>query len=201
MGFVHLHVHTQYSLLDGAIRVKDLIKYTTEFGQDAVAITDHGVLFGAVDFHDKARGAGVFAMNCLPCHTMQGIGQHVGPDLSGIATKTKEQLLHSVIDPSAEISPDFLNYTISTVDLEVLNGVLGGETASSITLRQAAGIEVSVLRENIEEMTVSNQSLMPQGLEAAFDVQGMADLLEFMHHPDRAMLEGAAKAAIPAPEE
>ncbi len=150
---------------------------------------------------DKARGAGVFAMNCLPCHTMQGIGQHVGPDLSGIATKTKEQLLHSVIDPSAEISPDFLNYTISTVDLEVLNGVLGGETASSITLRQAAGIEVSVLRENIEEMTVSNQSLMPQGLEAAFDVQGMADLLEFMHHPDRAMLEGAAKAAIPAPEE
>ncbi|MCC6794467.1 MAG: hypothetical protein IT366_05055 [Candidatus Hydrogenedentes bacterium] len=150
---------------------------------------------------DKARGAGVFALNCLPCHTVLGVGQHVGPDLSGIATKTKEQLLHSIIDPSEEISPDYLNYTISTIDLEVLNGVLGGETASSITLKQAAGIEVSVLRENIEEMTVSKQSLMPQGLEAAFDVQGMADLLEFMYHPDRAMLEGAAKAAIPAPEE
>lgn len=150
---------------------------------------------------DKARGAGVFALNCLPCHTIQGVGQHVGPDLSGIASKPKEQLLHSIIDPSSEISPDYINYTVTTYDFEVINGVLGGETASSVTLRQAAGIETTVLRENIEEMTVSNQSLMPQGLEAAFDVQGMADLLEFMHHPDREVLETAAKAAMPAPEE
>lgn len=149
---------------------------------------------------DRARGAGVFALNCLPCHTIQGVGQHVGPDLSGIASKTKEQLLHSIVDPSAEISPDYINYTISTVDFEIVNGVLGGETASSITLRQAAGIETTVLRENIEEMTVSDQSLMPQGLEAAFDVQGMADLLEFLHHPDRKMLEDAARAALPPQE-
>ncbi|MBM3289682.1 MAG: c-type cytochrome, partial [Candidatus Hydrogenedentes bacterium] len=148
---------------------------------------------------DIARGARIFAMNCMPCHTVQGVGQHVGPDLSGIASKTKEQLLHSIIDPNAEIAPDYINYTIATTDFEIANGVLGGETASSITLRQAAGIEVTVLRENIEEMTVSNDSLMPQGLEAAFDVQGMADLLEFMHHPDRATLEAAAKAAAPVP--
>ena len=150
---------------------------------------------------DRARGAKIFAMNCLPCHAVQGVGQHVGPDLSGIASKTKLQLLHSVIVPSEEISPDFLNYTVSTKDLEVINGVLGGETASSITLKQAAGIEVTVLRDNIDEISVSNQSLMPQGLEAAFDVQGMADLIEFMYHPDRAMLEEAAKAAVAAPQQ
>ncbi|MEA2101257.1 MAG: DNA polymerase III subunit alpha, partial [Thermodesulfobacteriota bacterium] len=59
MGFVHLHCHTQYSLLDGAIRIDDLIRSTVDFAQDAVAITDHGVMYGAMEFHDKARAAGI----------------------------------------------------------------------------------------------------------------------------------------------
>ncbi|MGD0211048.1 MAG: DNA polymerase III subunit alpha, partial [Desulfomonilia bacterium] len=59
MGFVHLHCHTQYSLLDGAIRIDDLINATKAFGQDAVAITDHGVMYGALEFYDKAIRAGI----------------------------------------------------------------------------------------------------------------------------------------------
>jgi DNA polymerase-3 subunit alpha len=59
MSFVHLHCHTQYSLLDGAIKVGDLIDTTTAFDQEAVAITDHGVLYGAVEFYDKASKAGL----------------------------------------------------------------------------------------------------------------------------------------------
>ena len=58
-SFVHLHCHTQYSLLDGAIRVGDLIRKTKEFGQKAIAITDHGVMYGAVEFHDKAVAEGL----------------------------------------------------------------------------------------------------------------------------------------------
>jgi DNA polymerase-3 subunit alpha len=57
--FVHLHVHTQYSLLDGAIRIDDLIRRTAEFGMPAVATTDHGTLFGAVEFFEKAVKAGI----------------------------------------------------------------------------------------------------------------------------------------------
>ena len=57
-GFTHLHLHTQYSLLDGAIRVKDLFKKTTELGMDAVAVTDHGNMFGAVDLYTEAKAAG-----------------------------------------------------------------------------------------------------------------------------------------------
>ncbi|HPE45832.1 MAG TPA: PHP domain-containing protein, partial [Deltaproteobacteria bacterium] len=59
MGFVHLHCHTQYSLLDGAIRIDDLVRATVEFSQEAVAITDHGVMYGAVEFYDKAIKAGI----------------------------------------------------------------------------------------------------------------------------------------------
>ena len=57
--FVHLHLHTLYSLLDGAIRMGDLSKTVKERGMNAVAVTDHGNLFGAVDFYRSARAAGV----------------------------------------------------------------------------------------------------------------------------------------------
>jgi DNA polymerase III subunit alpha len=59
MGFVHLHCHTQYSLLDGAIKLPDLIEKTKAFGGEAAAITDHGVLYGAMEFYEKAGKAGI----------------------------------------------------------------------------------------------------------------------------------------------
>ena len=57
-GFTHLHLHTQYSLLDGAIRVKDLYPKLTELGMDTVAVTDHGNMFGAIDLYTEAKAAG-----------------------------------------------------------------------------------------------------------------------------------------------
>jgi DNA polymerase III subunit alpha len=57
--FVHLHVHTQYSLLDGAIRIDDLLQRAGQFGMHSVATTDHGTMFGAVEFYEKATKAGI----------------------------------------------------------------------------------------------------------------------------------------------
>jgi len=59
MSFVHLHTHTEYSLLDGAARVKALVKQAVEFEMPALAITDHGYMYGAVDFYKSATKAGV----------------------------------------------------------------------------------------------------------------------------------------------
>jgi len=58
-SFVHLHLHTEYSLLDGAVRIPDLMKKAKEFGMPAVAITDHGVMYGAVEFYQEAEKAGI----------------------------------------------------------------------------------------------------------------------------------------------
>jgi len=58
-GFTHLHLHTQYSLLDGAIRVKDLFPKVSELGMDTVAVTDHGNMFGAIDLYTEAKASGV----------------------------------------------------------------------------------------------------------------------------------------------
>ena len=59
MSFVHLHCHSEYSLLDGANRIDDLIKRALEFEQPALAITDHGNLHAAWEFQEKAKKAGI----------------------------------------------------------------------------------------------------------------------------------------------
>ncbi|MEN8200453.1 MAG: DNA polymerase III subunit alpha, partial [Thermodesulfobacteriota bacterium] len=58
-GFTHLHLHSQYSLLDGAIRIPDLLAKCKEYGMDSVAITDHGAMYGALEFYLKAKAKGI----------------------------------------------------------------------------------------------------------------------------------------------
>ncbi len=66
--FVHLHVHTQYSLLDGAIRIDALLKRVADFGMDSVAITDHGTMFGVIEFYKKANKAGIKPIIGCECY-------------------------------------------------------------------------------------------------------------------------------------
>ena len=70
--FVHLHLHSQYSLLDGACRIGDLVHRASELGQPAVAVTDHGALFGVVDFYTKAVAAGVKPIIGIEAYMAQG---------------------------------------------------------------------------------------------------------------------------------
>jgi len=66
--FVHLHVHTQYSLLDGAIRIDRLLKRCLDFGMHAVAVTDHGTMFGVVEFYEKAKACGIKPIIGCECY-------------------------------------------------------------------------------------------------------------------------------------
>lgn len=59
VNFTHLHVHTQYSLLDGAAKISDLVAYAKEIGMKSLAITDHGVMYGVVDFYQEAMKQGI----------------------------------------------------------------------------------------------------------------------------------------------
>lgn len=59
MGFTHLHVHTEYSLLDGAAKIKNLVAKAKELGMDSVAITDHGAMFGVIDFYRECKKNGI----------------------------------------------------------------------------------------------------------------------------------------------
>ena len=66
--FVHLHVHSQYSLLDGAIRLDQLFQQASDFGMHSVALTDHGTMFGAVEFYQKASGTGIKPIIGCECY-------------------------------------------------------------------------------------------------------------------------------------
>ena len=59
MAFTHLHVHTEYSLLDGAARIGDLVVRAKELGMTSLAITDHGVMFGVIDFYRECKKQGI----------------------------------------------------------------------------------------------------------------------------------------------
>ena len=59
MAFVHLHVHSEYSLLDGACRIGSMMDRVQEIGQEAIALTDHGVMYGTIDFYRAAKKAGI----------------------------------------------------------------------------------------------------------------------------------------------
>ena len=73
-SFVHLHLHTEYSLLDGSIRMKELMKKAAEFEMPAVAITDHGNLFGVIEFYQEAQRAGVKPI--IGCEVYVAPGSH-----------------------------------------------------------------------------------------------------------------------------
>ena len=61
MAFAHLHVHTEYSLLDGSNKIKEYVKRVKELGMDSAAITDHGVMYGVIDFYRAAKEAGILS--------------------------------------------------------------------------------------------------------------------------------------------
>jgi putative membrane-bound dehydrogenase-like protein len=130
---------------------------------------------------DVGRGKKLFEENCARCHMPRRQGGRVGPNLSGINNKTKEELLTSILNPSYTIEPHFVNYVITTKDGRMYDGVIANETPGAITLRGGAedGDE-TVLRKNIAEIRASSVSLMPEGFEQNLSKQDVADVIAYL---------------------
>jgi putative heme-binding domain-containing protein len=137
---------------------------------------------------DRPRGAVIFAKTCSVCHTVEGRGQPVGPDLSGIASRPKEALLVDILDPSRQVSADFINYSLVTTGGKSVSGFILSETAASMTLRRSGEPDETVLRSQISELRAEGKSLMPEGLEQGLGQQDMADLLSFLQRPEGRLL-------------
>lgn len=115
MGFVHLHVHTEYSLLDGACRIKNLVARVKELGQSAVAITDHGVMYGVIDFYKACRAEGI--------HPILGCEVYVAPRtmqdrVHGIDNEAR----HLVLLCENETGYRNLSYMVSTAFIQGFYG-------------------------------------------------------------------------------
>jgi putative membrane-bound dehydrogenase-like protein len=137
---------------------------------------------------DRAKGAVTFARACLQCHAMQGRGNGVGPNIYSVASQPKETLLASILDPSRQVTPDFVSYSVTTRGDETLTGLIVAESASSVTIRRANAPDATLQRREIKELKADGKSLMPDGLEQGLTQQDVADLLEFIRQPDDKLL-------------
>jgi DNA polymerase-3 subunit alpha len=142
-AFVHLHVHSQYSLLDGAVKVKDLVRRVAAAGMPAVAVTDHGNMFGAITFYKTAKAAELQPiLGCeLDVAGRNGAGHHL-PLLASTAEGYKNLIWlvsrAHVAPGNAEPLVSFDDLASHTKGLIGLTGCMGGLVAQAI-LEQGEG--------------------------------------------------------------
>ncbi len=120
-------------------------------------------------------------VSCGGCHRVQGQGQWVGPDLSTIGTKYgKDELLLSILDPSAAIGYNFRTVVAVTRDGRTFSGLAVEDTADRLVLKTSDGSRVALNARDIEERIGSDVSLMPAGLAETMTDQELVDLLAFL---------------------
>ena len=126
------------------------------------------------------RGRALYTQLCAACHRLHGEGGTIGPDLTTANRRDKDFMLTSLVDPSAVIRKEYLNYTVKTTDGRVLGGFVAAESAGSITLGSADGAQTEVPRDRIAAMEDSGVSLMPEGLLNALTPQELRDLFAWL---------------------
>jgi putative heme-binding domain-containing protein len=129
---------------------------------------------------DVARGRAAFLETCSACHTHQGVGGKVGPDLTGIRHQPADAILLHLLVPNYEVAPNYQTLSVVTQDGRSLSGWLAAESASSLTLRTAAGSEETVSRSQLSSLVASGLSLMPDGLEQTMAKEDVANLVAFL---------------------
>ncbi|VTS06238.1 PVC-type heme-binding CxxCH protein [Tuwongella immobilis] len=118
---------------------------------------------------------------CLKCHMVQGQGGQIGPDLSMIGKKaTRENLLESILMPSKAIADQFVQYTVETVNGQVISGMAVAESETALTLRDANGRDTVIALKDIEERKKLTTSLMPENLVATLTPDELIDLVEYL---------------------
>ncbi|MGZ8920545.1 MAG: DUF7133 domain-containing protein, partial [Limisphaerales bacterium] len=133
---------------------------------------------------DASRGKAVFESSCASCHRAGEIGNDVGPNLATIRQWNPEQILNNILDPNREVAPNFVSYMVETTDGRTLEGLIANETAASLTLKRADAVTETILRRDINQLSGSGLSLMPEALETAITIDQMADLITFLLSPE-----------------
>jgi len=130
---------------------------------------------------DAEKGLTVFLTHCAICHQVRGEkGVAIGPDLGTVHNWKKEDLMANILDPNLAIFPGFDIWDIKLGSGESIQGIIAGETASAITLRNQGMVDRTVNRQDIETMKSLNLSAMPTGYDKKISIEEMADLIAFL---------------------
>ncbi|HLW68314.1 MAG TPA: PVC-type heme-binding CxxCH protein [Gemmataceae bacterium] len=126
-----------------------------------------------------AKGKLVFENTCAKCHTFEGKGADVGPALDG-AARDIEYLLVNIIDPNRVIGAPYFIRTVELKNGRSEIGLLAEEDANTVTLKVENGVRKVIPKKDIENITVQEKSMMPEGLDKNLSVQDFRDLIRYV---------------------
>jgi putative heme-binding domain-containing protein len=133
---------------------------------------------------DPVRGETLFfdkEMKCANCHKVGDKGVALGPDLTAIGkTRTRAELLDSLLNPSAKVEPQYAAYNVRTKDEKSYTGIIVGRGEKELRLRDAEAKEIVIAGDNVDAVRPSRVSLMPDGQMSGLTPQQAADLLEYL---------------------
>jgi putative membrane-bound dehydrogenase-like protein len=125
------------------------------------------------------KGKAVFEKNCAKCHRFGDLGQVVGPDLTGVAVRDRADILIDILDPNRSVEGNYRQYKLETRKGTLLTGLLAAETKTAVELLDGEGKRHVVLREDIDTLTATKISLMPEGFEKLAEDE-LVSLLDFL---------------------
>jgi putative heme-binding domain-containing protein len=128
---------------------------------------------------DKKQGQVLFNAVCGACHTLNGAGGKIGPDLTGSGRDNLDYLLMNIVDPSAAIAADYRMVTATLKDGRVLGGILSAQTDRTVTVRMLTET-TTVERSDIAKLDEAPISMMPEGLLDALPEATMRDLIAYL---------------------
>ncbi|MBL8216160.1 MAG: HEAT repeat domain-containing protein, partial [Bryobacterales bacterium] len=132
---------------------------------------------------DPTKGKATFDNICSKCHKLNGKGSEVGPDLATVRNRTAEALLSDILLPSRSIAQMYEAYVVETQSGQILEGVIGEQTSTTITLVHEQQKKDVIPRASIKQMYVSNLSAMPEDLDKEITPQQAADLIAYLKKP------------------
>jgi putative membrane-bound dehydrogenase-like protein len=129
---------------------------------------------------DLASGKTLFTKHCGTCHKLFGEGNQIGPELTHANRKNTDELLSTIVSPSAVIRKEFLSFVVQTTDGRVLTGLLTEQSPSSVTLLGAKNERTVIERDKIDAINESPTSLMPENLLSPLKPQEVRDLFSYL---------------------
>lgn len=129
---------------------------------------------------DIVAGKSHFVRHCAACHKIDDQGVAVGPDISDMRTQTPEQILLSILDPSAAIDANYYRYSVLTTDGQLIEGLLEDSNETSVTLKLQEGKRRTIPRDEVEQLRATGVSMMPEGFENQLDPAAMRDLVAYV---------------------
>ena len=129
---------------------------------------------------DAGRGHELFKKHCGICHKLQGEGTTLGPDLTSTVKGDPDSLLASIVDPGAVVRREFLSFVVVTKSGVVHSGLMAEQNAAFVTLLDAKNQKTRISRDDIEEISESSTSLMPERLLEQLSPQELRDLFAYL---------------------